>query len=203
MKKRNLEMALEIIPANPAPEPALEQYPTPAKIAADVLYTAHSLGDIENRKVMDLGCGCGIFAIGAKLLGANCAIGMDIDGKAIGIAREYAQKLNCDVEFQICEINDFNEKGDTVVQNPPFGAQKKGADRPFLEKALTISNVVYSLHLSETNKFIEQLSYTLDAEITHTKRYDFEIKHTFSFHTKEKKNFDVTMFRLEKIEGLR
>jgi putative methylase len=202
MKKKALEMALQKIPAHPAPDPALEQYPTPAKIAADVLYTAHSLGDIEDKKVMDLGCGCGIFAVGSKLLGAEKVIGMDVDEKAIDIAREYAQNLDLEVDFLVGEIKDFNEKGDTVVQNPPFGAQKRHADRPFLEKALALSNVVYSLHVTETQNFIKQLSDKLQANITHTKRYDFEIKHTFSFHTKEKKNFDVTMFRLEKIERI-
>ena len=201
MKKKALEIALQKIPAHPEPDPALEQYHTPAKIAADVLYTAHSLGDIEDKKVMDLGCGCGIFAIGAALLGANNVIGMDVDEKAIEIAREYAQNLDMDVDFRVCEIKDFNEKGDTVVQNPPFGAQKRHADRPFLEKALTLSNIVYSLHVTETQKFIKQVSDKLNAKITHTKRYDFEIKHTFSFHTKEKKNFDVTLFRLQKSRG--
>jgi putative methylase len=150
---------------------------------------------------MDLGCGCGIFALGAKLLGADSVIGMDIDEKAIEIARDYAQKLKLAVDFRVCEIKDFNEKGDTVIQNPPFGAQMRHADKPFLEKAMTLSNVVYSLHLSETREFIERLAYKKNVQITHTKGYDFTIKHTFDFHTKEKKNFEVTMFRFENVRG--
>lgn len=39
-------------------------------------------------------------------------------------------------------------KFDTVLQNPPFGVQKRGADRRFLEKALAAANTVYSLHKS-------------------------------------------------------
>jgi putative methylase len=35
---------------------------------------------------------------------------------------------------------------DTVLQNPPFGVQKRAADRKFLEKALEIGEMVYSLH---------------------------------------------------------
>jgi putative methylase len=30
--------------------------------------------------------------------------------------------------------------------NPPFGVQKRAADRKFLEKALEVGNAVYSLH---------------------------------------------------------
>jgi putative methylase len=202
MKKKNLEIILQQIPHHPDPRPHLEQYPTPSFIATDILYLAQSLNDIQNKKILDLGCGCGIFAIGAKLLGAKEVIGMDMDEKAIEIAREYAQNVNVDVEFQVSEIMDFNEKGDTVLQNPPFGAQKLHADRPFLEKALTISNVTYSLHLSKTREFIKMLSNKLKSEITHTKQYYFDIKHTFDFHTKEHKHFDVTMFRFAQNRGM-
>ena len=37
-------------------------------------------------------------------------------------------------------------KFDTVLQNPPFGVQKRTADRRFLEKALKVADAVYSLH---------------------------------------------------------
>ena len=35
---------------------------------------------------------------------------------------------------------------DTAIQNPPFGVQKRGADRVFLEKALQVADTVFSLH---------------------------------------------------------
>lgn len=201
MKKKSLEMALQKIPSHPEPKTNLEQYNTPANIAADVLFFAHSLDDIEGRKVIDLGCGTGIFAIGAKLLGANRVIGIDVDEKAIEISQKASKKLHANVDFQICEINDFNEKCDTVLQNPPFGAQKRHADRPFIRKAMALSKVVYSLHLSKTQKFIEREADKFHAQVTHKKRYDFKIPHTFKFHTEEKKGFDVTMFRIERIGG--
>jgi putative methylase len=167
-------------------------------IASNVLFFAHSLGDIENRKVADLGCGTGIFAIGAKLLKAKDVIGIDIDRKAIEIAQNNAIEVGVEVDFQVCEIKDFNEKCDTVLQNPPFGAQKKHADRPFIKTALGLSEVVYSLHPSNTKEFIEKEAERLHAIITHRKEYEFEIRHTFKFHTQEKKNFEVMIFRMVK-----
>ncbi len=202
MKKKALEMALQKIPAHPEPKPQLEQYNTPANIAADVLYLAHSLGDIDNKKVADFGCGTGIFAMGAKLLGAKEVIGIDVDEKAIDIAKENAKKLGVEVDFRASEIKDFNEECDTVLQNPPFGAQRKHADRPFLRKALAMSDVVYSLHLTDTQEFIENEAEKLGAKVTHKKRYEFDIKYTFKFHTKEKKSFDVMMFRMKRIGGI-
>ncbi len=58
------------------------------------------------------------------------------------------------------DIDDFRENADTVIQNPPFGAQKahrKDADRKFVEKALQVAPVVYSFHLAKTEEFLEQL----------------------------------------------
>ncbi len=202
MKKKALEMALSQIPPHPSPKPYLEQYKTPVNIASDVLFIAHSLGDIEDKSVFDLGCGTGIFAIGAKLLGARKVIGIDVDDKAIQIARETAKKLGTEVDFLVCEINDFKKECDCVLQNPPFGAQKKHADRPFIKIAVELSRVVYSLHLAKTQRFIEKEAKRLNATITHTQNYKFEIKHTFDFHTNEKKFFDVMMFRIERSRGL-
>lgn len=199
MKKKSLEIALQKIPSHPNPKPNLEQYITPAKIAADVLFFAHSLGDIYDRKVVDLGCGTGIFAIGAKLLGAKEVIGIDIDEKAIEVAGKMLDRYNVSVDFRVCEIKDFNGKCDTVLQNPPFGAQHKHADMPFLKKGLEISKVLYSLHLTKTEEFIEREVKKLKSTITHKTNYEFEIKHTFKFHTQEKKHFNVMMFRIEGI----
>ncbi len=52
------------------------------------------LGEIEKyapgQNVLDLGCGSGILAIGALLLGAKRAVGVDIDDKAPGVVMENA-----------------------------------------------------------------------------------------------------------------
>ena len=70
-KKRQLEMALQDIPPHQSPKIDLEQYSTPSIIAADVLWNAHSIGDIDGMKVVDLGCGTGIFTIGSSMMGAG------------------------------------------------------------------------------------------------------------------------------------
>ena len=67
MKKRDLEIMLESVTKFKDPDPFLEQYHTPSVIASDILFTAYSESDIQGRKVNDLGCGTGIFAIGAYL----------------------------------------------------------------------------------------------------------------------------------------
>ena len=71
MKKKDLEIRLERVRPFKEPSAALEQYPTPATIASDILFSAYANGDVAERTVNDLGCGTGIFAIGDKLLDAE------------------------------------------------------------------------------------------------------------------------------------
>lgn len=198
MKKKELEIILQKIPAQKIPKASLEQYSTPASIASDILFTAFFLNDIKDKVVIDLGCGTGIFAIGAKLLGAKKVIGVDIDQNAVKIAREFAKDLKLDIEIIIEDINKFSSKAQTVFQNPPFGSQNKHADRKFLKKAINTAPVIYTIHLLKTTPFIENF-FGNDARITLTKNYKFPIKHTFSFHTKEYMEFNVTLFRIERI----
>lgn len=196
-KKKHLEMAIQKVPKHPNPKVDLEQYSTPATIAADLLWNAYSLGDIADKKVMDLGCGTGIFAIASKLLGAASAIGVDIDKDSTDLASSYCG----DVDFicsDICDLeNDFDV--DTIFQNPPFGSQKnakKGADLKFISKAIELSpKVLYSFHMASTEEFLISYFEKNDLEITHIFRYNFHIPKIYEFHTRESANVEVIVIR--------
>ncbi len=197
MKKKDLEMTLQKVKPFQDPKADLEQYVTPATIAADLLFSAYVQGDIVDRKVLDLGCGTGMLAIGAWLLGAKEVVGVDIDAKALLVAEENAHALHAEVGFVHMNVQEFQGKVDTVVMNPPFGAQRRNADRPFLEKALESASVIYSLHLAETQEFVESLIRSNRATGEVQKRYKFEIPHTFAFHKKAKKDVEVILFRVQ------
>jgi len=198
MKKKELEIILQKVPLFEKPVPHLEQYLTPASIVADIIFIASQFNDIENKTVIDLGCGTGIFSFGAKFVDAKEVFGIDIDENSIKIAKKYAKEINQKITFLIQDIKDVKIKCDTVIMNPPFGAQKSSlrADRKFIEKAFEIAKVVYTLHLSKTIPFIEKMISSLNGEITYYKDYIFPIKHTFDFHDKEKVNYEVTLLRI-------
>lgn len=196
-KKKHLEMAIQKVPKHPNPKVDLEQYSTPATIAADLLWNAYSLGDIADKKVMDLGCGTGIFAIASKLLGAASAIGVDIDKDSIDLASSYCGDVNF-ICSDICDLeNDFDV--DTIFQNPPFGSQKnakKGADLKFISKAIELSpKVLYSFHMASTEEFLISYFEKNDLEITHIFRYNFLIPKIYEFHTRESANVEVIVIR--------
>ena len=196
-KKKHLEMAIQKVPKHPNPKVDLEQYSTPATIAADLLWNAYSLGDIADKKVMDLGCGTGIFAIASKLLGAASAIGVDIDKDSIDLASSYCGDVNF-ICSDICDLeNDFDV--DTIFQNPPFGSQKnakKGADLKFISKAIELSpKVLYSFHMASTEEFLISYFEKNDLEITHIFRYNFPIPKIYEFHTRESAHVEVIVIR--------
>lgn len=197
MRQRELEIRLSRVPSHPDPVAGLEQYTTPSPIAADLLYRALAHGDLRGRDVLDLGCGTGILAIGAALLGADGVVGVDVDEGAIAVARQSATRLGVGVRFEVERAEDVEERFDVVVMNPPFGAQKpaRGADVRFVEIALRRAPVVYSLHQSKTRDHLLRQGKRLGAELSVETEYEFALPHRFAFHQKESVIVDVDLLR--------
>lgn len=201
-RKKHLEMRLQSIPIHPKPKVGLEQYTTPSSIASDLLWNAYSMGDIEERDIVDLGCGTGIFAIGSALMGANSSIGVDVDSDSIDLACEVKKDLNVDnVKFINLDIDEFDGgyNADTVFQNPPFGSQRKsksGQDIKFVKRAIDLApEVLYSFHMASTEDFLINFYENNNLEISHIFRYKFPIPKIYEFHTKEKRDVDVIVIR--------
>ena len=200
MKLKHLEMTLQHIAGYYHPRAALEQYQTPAPLAARLLYHALMKGDIEGKTVCDLGCGTGVLAIGAALLGADCVRGVDSDPKAVEGANANAALLDAHVEFIVADVRDAalpERLGscDTVIMNPPFGAQKAHADRPFIDLAISIAPVTYSIFNAGSTQFIKTYTAgraTIDERIGGV----FPIKRTFTFHTQDVQEIGVEILRL-------
>jgi len=203
VKKQQLEILLQKVKGHPKPSADLEQYSTPAAIAADVLWFAYAQGDIAGRKVVDLGCGTGILGIGAKLLGADEVISLDLDEAALAVAMKNAQDLGVDLSLLTVDVKDFPEPADTVVMNPPFGAQKADlhADLAFLERALATAPVTYTFHHAETEPFVMRRVAELGGEATHRKAYGFPLPHSMPFHTEAVKEVPVVMLRVVRRSG--
>ena len=197
MKQKRLEMLLERIPPFPAPKAELEQYRTPAGVAAEVVYTAVGLGDVEGKRVADLGCGTGALAIGAALLGAARVVAIDVDEAALGVARSAAGELDAKVEFVRGDVSTLSGSFDTILTNPPFGAQKKGADVPFFEKAASAaSGAIYTFYNPPSREFVHRWFLEHGWEASMEKNYKFKLGHIFQFHTRESKVLEVGLLRL-------
>ena len=105
MKQRQLEIILEQVQSFKFPSATREQYATSAPIAAQRLYFAYLRGDIAGLTVVDLGCGTGVLAVGAALLG-GVSTGVDSDEQALDLARTNARLLGVQVSWLNSRIED-------------------------------------------------------------------------------------------------
>ncbi|MBN2368483.1 methyltransferase, partial [Candidatus Woesearchaeota archaeon] len=183
------------------PKISLEQYSTDSEIAAEILWFAALKGDIEAKQVGDMGCGTGILGIGCLLLNARKAYFVDKDSQAINTLKENIFKLGLKRRSIIInkDISDFNERVDTIVQNPPFGVKKEHADKMFLEKAFKIADVIYSFHKIESSRFIESICRDNNFRVSHFFQFEFPLKHCYFFHARKVQHIKVGCWRLENI----
>ncbi len=193
MEKRDLEILLSKIDKLEKPKVLLEQYQTDPGIAADVLILAYN--DIKGKDVADFGTGNGIFAIGAKLLGAKNVYAIDIDQDAIDIATKNANKFGVEIEFKRMDVRDFKINVNTVIMNPPFGYQIPFSDSLFIEKAMELSSNIYMLHSKNAREYLIKKA-GKKFSIVYEKDYKLNLPYTFKFHRKEMKSIDVRLYVL-------
>jgi putative methylase len=207
-------MAIAGILPHPSPKAHLEQYTIPPEVAAEILYTAtYIYNDIADKTVIDLGCGTGRLAIASALLGAKEVVGVDIDKTAIKQAIRNAEKLglNTRIDWITADIDAIRGNFDTVLQNPPFGVQRRRADRKFLERALQIGKRIYSLHKGvetfgaekghqptlksvASSPFLKGFIESNDGEIEAVYALLMGIPRIFEFHRKRRHQFPVNFY---------
>jgi putative methylase len=202
IRKLDLEKAISGVRPYQKPRAYLEQYTISSEAAAKILYiAAYTYDDIIDKTILDLGCGTGRLAIGAVLVGAKEALGVDIDRMAIRMARNNAEKMGMREKTQwiLADIGVMRGAFDTVLQNPPFGVQRKGADRKFLEKSLELGDRVYSLHKSgkSNREFIKRFIEKRGGKVTGVFPMEMEIPRLFKFHTKRKHRVKIDLYQIE------
>jgi len=198
--KKSLEILLGELEGIPNPSPDLEQQETPPDLASSLITLASLMGDLEDSKVIDLGCGSGILSIGAVMAGAREAVGIDVDAKAVAMAWVNSRKMGVRdrVRFYVRDVRSFNESGDLVLQNPPFGVVKRHMDLVFLERAFLSADVVYSIHLAGNSEFLARFANEHGFSLTHVERWPFPIPRRFWYHKKRVVRIPVEILRFER-----
>ncbi|UKN02657.1 peptide chain release factor N(5)-glutamine methyltransferase [Paracrocinitomix mangrovi] len=77
----------------------------------------------SNGKILDIGTGSGVIPITLKLINNDFeASGVDVSQEALEVAKENAQKLNCNVNFFYADVlkDNIKDEYDIVVSNPPY-----------------------------------------------------------------------------------
>jgi putative methylase len=167
------------------PRPDLEQVATPAEAAVDLLLAAVRWDRLDGRSVLDLGSGTGRLAIGAALLGAHPVVGVEIDPHLVDVAEASAEAAGVDVEFLAGDVETLDRTAEVVVMNPPFGAQRRHADRPFWDAALRLARrSVHAYALADSRTFIARRVVERRAHVLETQPVPWVLPRTFPHHTR-------------------
>ena len=197
MNKKELELILSKVETFEKPKVKLEQYPTDASIAADILWNIHSDKNIKGKVIADLGSGPGILGLGALILGAKKVFFVEKDKEAMSLAKKNKTKIEKLVEkklkadFVLSDVRHFDKEVGVVIQNPPFGVKETHMDKLFLMKAMELSKKIYSFHKLSTKDFVKKFVSENNYKVMKIFKYQFPLKQDFWFHTSKVKYIDV------------
>ena len=208
ISKKNLISIVQNTETYKNPKIKLEQYCINATCAVDIIYYAgFEYDDINNAVVIDLGSGTGRLSIASAFLNAKYILSVDIDIDAIKILNRNIKSLRLDsVIFPICaDIKYFeiskrslpkNTKT-TTIMNPPFGVQSRYADRVFLNRAFSFSNIIYSIHLAgqKIQNFIFNYVKKYNWIVDNILPYNMILENTYPFHSHKRKKIDINIYR--------
>jgi len=193
------------------PKIELEQYCIDASCAVDIIYYAgFEFNDINEAIVIDLGAGTGRLSIASAYFNASHVLSVDIDMIALNILRKNILTLHLDqVVFPVCADIEYFEISKklisknmkvTTIMNPPFGVQTKFADRFFLNKAFSFSDIIYSIHLAniKVQKFIFNYVKKFNWKVDNVLPFNMILERTFPFHSQKTKKVDVHVYRFIK-----
>ncbi|MFA6476118.1 MAG: methyltransferase domain-containing protein [Candidatus Paceibacterota bacterium] len=71
-----------------------------------------AIGNIEDKKIIDLGCGDGFFTREIKLLGASEVVGVDLSPEMIKLANEKEKENPLGIRYEVGDISKLNKLGE-------------------------------------------------------------------------------------------
>ncbi len=205
--RKELAVFLSKLKTFSKPNEQLEQYSSDSETAAKLLWQAYLTGHINNKYVLDLGCGTGILGIGALLLGAKHVEFIDVDATIYIALKENLALLQEHWEINILgkwsftntNLSTCNKKrreDAVVIMNPPFGTKIKHADKLFLQAAMTMAPIVYTMHKTATRNFIQSYSYDAGFYIPWQENVSYPLKQTLQHHKKRLERIEITLYCL-------
>ena len=211
INKKEIVFQIERTETFTDPKIQLEQYSINAACAVDIIFCAgFEFNDINNKFIVDLGTGTGRLSIASSFFNPIYILSVDIDFNALKILQKNIKKLKLEKKiFPMCaDVKHFDiskivlprNLKITTIMNPPFGVQKKTADRKFLECAFLFSDIIYSIHLAneKVHNFISNFLRKNNWLIDYVFPFDMLLQKSFQFHKYKTKKIKVNLYRFIK-----
>ena len=117
--------------------------------------TERILGNIKNKKILDVGCGSGVYSIFFSKKGAYVT-GLDFSSIMISLSRKNAKKENCKCKFLITNFLDFENKSkfDSLLFIGVFDYVGKKEIYKYFEKGIKLTS--YNIIATFPKKFAFQ-----------------------------------------------
>lgn len=189
--KKALAAFIDRLPTYTRPKQRLEQYPTDGDVVATAVWDAYMRGALG--RVLDLGCGTGRFAVAAAAMGARHVVCLDIDIEAVEVAASASRGFDS-IDFVVGDASapPLRRAFDVVFQNPPFGIwSKRGADLAFLESALSLGDLVYTIHKLSTLDYVSKWAAGRGARLEVLETAVLNIKPMYRHHRKRLHKVEV------------
>uniref|UniRef100_A0A7C2VGR3 Methyltransferase domain-containing protein n=1 Tax=Ignisphaera aggregans TaxID=334771 RepID=A0A7C2VGR3_9CREN len=204
--KKELEILLSRAPGFVHPSIFLEQYVTDSSTASELIWIAYMRRDIEDKVVVDLGCGTGVLSYGALLMGAKEVVCMDLDVDALKTARDFLKVFSPKIHLVNADVALFYvKKVETVIMNPPFGIHRRGADILFLKKALELKpSAIYTIHKYNPqshiviSRLVQRHGYSIAVMVVR----NMHIPAIYPMHRRRIHHFRVALYAISRSEEL-
>jgi len=122
---------------------------------------------------------------------------VEVDPRLLAQARSAARTAGVSVDFRAMDVSEFSGTADFVVMNPPFGAQRRGADRPFWDAAYaTARRGIFAFALSESRTFIARRAVARSAHVVATRPVPWELPRTFAHHSRHRVTLEVDLWTI-------
>ena len=194
------------VPRIPEPDPGLEQYTTPGELAAMLALTA-ARSMPPGARAADLGAGTCRLAAALALAGFEEIVAVEGDPRLPPLCRAGLEELGVDDRVGVVNAWITGSQGplapgsvDLVVMNPPFGVQRRGADRVFLEYAFHLRPArVYAILKSGNESFHRRLAEGAGYALRVLSREWFPLPATMAHHRSRMRRVLVDVVELTRI----
>ena len=219
LKKRELINIIQDLSSFSSPKLKWEQYSTDAVATADLFYyITFEQQELQDRIMIDFGCGPGHLTVAGLLLGARHVLGIDIDSEALQLYEQNLARLNLRNRVSILQadltlttnhsriidalnsIQKHNLGSPQIigVSNPPFGVHNKGVDVKFVQQAIQVVDVLYSIHLQsdKIRRFLQRKIPQIGGSISNIGSLSMFLPHSYQHHQKKRKRILTDVYRI-------